>query len=63
LGELEAAWYLLEAGADVNIQNNNGVTPLDDAIRTKNKELAEFLFANGGRPNAQTWPAAWSTSA
>ena len=38
---------LLERGASVNLQNNNGVTALRYAVAHGNADVAEFLRAHG----------------
>ncbi len=51
---LELASLLLAAGADVNIRNQEGVTPLDYAVTSRfgNVELTELLLAHGADPKA-----------
>lgn len=44
---------LLERGAHVNIVNDQGQTPLDLALSSKDKSLVRFLGANGGKPGSQ----------
>ncbi len=41
---------LLEAGVSPNIKNKRGSTPLEIALRTGEKEIADWLIAQGGDP-------------
>jgi ankyrin repeat protein len=50
-GHLQAAQYLLSEGAEVNARDSLGWTPLDWAMRTKNRELEKLLHSHGGK----TW--------
>ena len=45
---------LIEAGADVNIQNNNGATPLIYAIEDKNEKMVNILLNAGADPKIRT---------
>ena len=46
-GQREAAEYLLERDADINWVGHDGLTPLDAALRSGARELAEWLRARG----------------
>jgi ankyrin repeat protein len=46
-GQLEAAQFLLERGADRNWVGHNGRTPLDAAVRNGEKEVADWLKSIG----------------
>jgi len=46
-GRTDAALALIEAGADVNIKNNDGSTPLHTAAFFCRTEIVEALLANG----------------
>ncbi len=46
-GKTEIALVLIEAGADVNIKNNEGSTPLHTAAFFCRTEIVEALLANG----------------
>jgi ankyrin repeat protein len=48
------AKQLIEAGADVNSQNNSGVTPLMNAAGMGNKEAVELLIQKGADVNHRT---------
>jgi len=56
---LEIVKVLLAAGAEINTKNRKGETPLDQAIRKERKEVATYLYEQGGRPNTETWPSDW----
>ena len=45
----KAVKLLLDKGAKVNLTNNDGQTPLDWAIQTKNNEMAELLKKHGAK--------------
>ncbi|WP_054649701.1 ankyrin repeat domain-containing protein [Salidesulfovibrio brasiliensis] len=44
---IEAVTILIEAGADVNATNRNGITPLSLAVQMDNIEIAQQLIAAG----------------
>ena len=48
-GNIESVKNLLVAGADVNAKNEDGETPLDDAVRYKQTEIADLLRKHGGK--------------
>jgi hypothetical protein len=50
-GHLKVAGYLIEQGADVNVKNNDGSTPLILASQLNKKELVELLLAKGANAN------------
>jgi ankyrin repeat protein len=54
-GRLDAARLLLDAGADVNAREANGITPLVMAITNRHTPVAALLLARGADPNAADW--------
>jgi ankyrin repeat protein len=52
-GEIEHVKLLISQGADVNVKNNDGQTPLHYAARRGHKEVVELLLANGADVNAR----------
>ena len=44
---------LLESGANPNVGDTNGVTPLIDAIRINNKDMVKLLLVHNANPNLQ----------
>lgn len=50
-GYLESALLLLKAGADPNMQNQKGLTPLHYAVREGNHGLIEALISHGADAN------------
>ena len=48
-GHMEIAELLIEKGADVKAKDMNGKTPLDEAIKRKHTEIADFLRKHGGK--------------
>ena len=54
-GRLEAARLLLDAGADVNAREANGISPLVMAITNRHTPVAALLLARGADPNAADW--------
>ena len=43
LGRLEVVEYLVKNGANVNVTNKEGKTPLDDSLEALNEQAAEFI--------------------
>ncbi|HKH71191.1 MAG TPA: ankyrin repeat domain-containing protein [Vicinamibacterales bacterium] len=54
-GRLGAARLLLDAGADVNAGEANGISPLVMAITNRHTPVAALLLARGADPNARDW--------
>ena len=52
-GNIEVVKQHLEAGADVNVKDNIGLTPLHMAAGDGRKEVAELLIAKGAEVNAK----------
>jgi ankyrin repeat protein len=52
-GDAASARILLEHGANPNLRNKTGSTPLDDAALSGNKDLIEMLLAHGADLSAQ----------
>jgi len=50
---LKIAEYLLEQGANPNLQDSDGMTPLHWAIRASNPQVARLLLSRGADPNIQ----------
>ena len=44
---------LLENGADLNIENEQGKTPLEIAVEKDNANMVKFLLQNGAEPNIE----------
>lgn len=54
-GHLEAAKFLIERGADVNVDEKNGrVSPLMAAVTKGKLQLIELLLASGADPNTKS---------
>ena len=49
----ELARILIEAGADPNAKDNDGETPLHQAVEFENAEAAKLLIEAGADPNAK----------
>ena len=54
-GRLEAARLLLDAGADVNAREANGISPLVMALTNRHTAVAALLLSRGADPNAADW--------
>jgi ankyrin repeat protein len=54
LGRDDILPRLLEARADTNVRDSNGVTPLDQAIKYSNDGLVELLVNAGAMPTKKT---------
>ncbi len=54
-GHLEAAEYLVRAGASVNTPSNNGLhaTPLQSAVAGRHAPIVRMLLKNGAQPNVR----------
>ena len=50
--DLEQVKQLVESGADLEVKNENGQTPLFIAVKQNNLELATFLMEKGADLNA-----------
>lgn len=50
---LEMLSLLIEAGANVNIQNSFGDTPLSECVGHNEPETVKLLIANGANPNSR----------
>ena len=48
-GHKEIAELLIDKGADVDAKADNGITPLDAAIKFKKTELADLIRKHGGK--------------
>jgi ankyrin repeat protein len=48
-GQNEIAELLIAEGADVNVKNDEGETPIDMAIRLKRTEAIDLLRKHGGQ--------------
>ena len=44
---LEAVKFLAENGGDVNAHDRWGNTPLDEALKSENKEIFDYLIKKG----------------
>jgi ankyrin repeat protein len=54
-GRLENAKILLDAGADLELADANGITPLLMAISNNQIEVARFLIDRGAKINVSDW--------
>ena len=48
-GHKKVVELLILKGADINVKNGDDRTPLDDAIKHKNAEIADLLREHGGK--------------
>ena len=53
LGNIEAVKQHLDAGEDVNVKSDSGMTPLHHAAYRDNKEVIDLLITEGASINAQ----------
>jgi ankyrin repeat protein len=53
-GHYEAADFLINAGANVNVMDRWGSTPLQDAITASHDRVAELLMKHGARVEKDT---------
>jgi ankyrin repeat protein len=53
LNNLEVLYYIVENGADVNLLNYDGNTPLLMAIEQQNLEIIQYLVENGADVNLE----------
>lgn len=49
-GHLDCVALLVEKGAEVNVKDNDGVSPLIDALKGGHDQAAQFLLNNGATP-------------
>lgn len=52
-GQLESAKLLVERGATINLQGNDGATPVDVAMHNGHEEVAAFLREHGGKTRSE----------
>lgn len=50
--KFDTAKFLILSGADVNIMNDSGFTPLHWAVMSKNIDLVKLLVSRGANVNA-----------
>lgn len=53
-GQLEVAKILLENKAEINVQSQNGFTPLYMAAQEGHHHFVDYLLANGANQNLAT---------
>jgi potassium channel len=58
-GFYPCAMLLVEAGANLNIRDTNGDTPLDRAVSNNHKECGEYLHYVGAECHNKEYPADW----
>lgn len=46
-GEIDPVKVLLDAGADINAKGEHGMTPIFNAVISRNPALVDFLLKNG----------------
>ena len=56
-GHPQIAFLLVEAGANVNARDNQGMTPLANAVATNNLVVARLLINKGANPNPKLLPS------
>jgi hypothetical protein len=52
-GHKKVVELLILKGADINVKNGDDRTPLDDAIKHKNAEIADILRKHGGKKSGE----------
>ena len=52
-GDIEALQQHLDAGTNVNLLDESGVTPMDHAAKLDTEEAADFLRSRGGKTSAE----------
>jgi len=52
-GNMSLTTLFIAKGADVNVRNESGATPLHEAARRGYKEIVEFLIEKGAQINAK----------
>ena len=60
VGDVEKVKDLLTKGAEVDVRDRNGMTPLLLAARKGNSETVRLLLAHGANVNAQDYYLAWT---
>jgi ankyrin repeat protein len=60
IGDIQKIKDLLSNGAEVDIRDKNGMTPLLLAARKGNREIVKLLLAHGADVNAQDYYLAWT---
>ena len=59
-GSLTGVKVAIDCGADPNIQNKDGDTPLHDAARSGSPEVVKLLLEHGANPNIQDYKYDWT---
>lgn len=54
MGNIKIAGQLLSKGANVNLRDKHGATPLDMAVAQSEKKMADFLAQHGGEEGTGT---------
>lgn len=54
VGNLKSARLLVQNGANVNVPDKSGKTPLDLALERGSKEVAKFLLGRTSNPKAKS---------
>ncbi len=60
VGDVEKVKDLLTNGAEVDVRDENGMTPLLLAAKKGNSEIVSLLLAHGADVNAQDYYLAWT---